>query len=76
MTDVYRPTSGLILRALRDGRQATVPELETELQRERSSVRRCLYRLIAQGRIERVGTRQSEGRGRPAYLYRRTPCRQ
>jgi predicted transcriptional regulator len=74
MTDRYRPTSGLILRALRDGRQATVPELEVELGRERSSVRRCLYRLIAQGRIERVGLRHTDGRGRPAYLYRRTPC--
>jgi len=75
MPEGYQPTSGRILRALKDGRQATTPELAEEFGRDLSSVRRCLYRLIAQGRIERVGLRYSEGRGRPAYLYRRTPCR-
>jgi len=76
MTDRYLPTSGLVLRALRNGREATVPELACELQRDRSCVRRSVYVLIAQGRLERVGARRCEGRGRPAYLYRRTACRQ
>lgn len=74
MIDGYQPTSGRILRALRGGRQATIPELAHELERSTCTIRSALYRLAAQERIERVGLRHTEGRGRPAYLYRRKTC--
>ena len=64
--------SDRILRALRDGRQATTPELAEEFGRDLSSMRRSLFRLMARGKIERAGTRSTDERGRPVYLWRQT----